>query len=177
MAMFGPKEQEPGGQALRFNSDVRTRNTPRGSGQPLWPKNFNKDYLEEEKSVEFDGVDKYRYIHKKAIKNKLWTPQRQGWFRLWAEDGAGVARGFDTFFDTMYYLKQTGQLIGKGRKGLTLNLDGVGKGKPLEWQEYKKWVLSDKETMTAICKKVGFKPMSLRAYCFKQMADGSGERL
>jgi RecA/RadA recombinase len=178
MAMFGPKEQEPGGQALRFNSDVRTRNTPRGSGQPLWPKNFSKEtYMEEEKSVEFEGVDKYRYIHKKAIKNKLWTPQRTGWFRIWVEDGSGTARGFDPFFDTIFYLKQTGQVVGKGRDKLLLTLDGIGKAKPLTWYDYKKWVLGDKEAMTTICKKAGFKPMSLRAYCFKQVADGTGEKL
>jgi RecA/RadA recombinase len=178
MAMYGPKEQEPGGQALRYYSDARLRNTARGSGQPLWPKNFNKEFLEEEKSAEFEGTDKYRYIHSKAIKNKLWIPSRQTWFRIWVEDGSGTARGFDPFFDTMYFLKQTGQLIGKGRKGLSLNLEGLGKGKPLDWYDYKKWVLGDKEAMIAICTKAGFaKPMSLRAFCFKQMQSGVAEKL
>ncbi len=177
MAMFGPKVQEPGGKALRFNSDVRIRNTPRGSGQPLWPKNFNKQFEEVERSVEADGLDRYRYINTKAIKNKLWTPNRQAWMRIWIEDGKGVARGFDPFWDTMYYLKQTGQLIGKGRKALSLKLEGMGTGKALEWSDYKKWVLGDKDQMKAICKKAGLKPMSLRAYCFKQIADGTGEKL
>lgn len=187
MAMFGPKTQEPGGKALRFNSDVRLRNTPRGSGQPLWPKNFNKDFLEEEESVEFDGNDKYRYIEVKAIKNKLWTPGRKAWLRIWVEDGSGVARGFDPFFDTMYYLRQTGQLTGTGRNpnktgngkaGLKLNLDGLGAGKVLKWYEYKKWILGSKEDMIEMSKKAGFKkPMSLRAYCFKQMETGTAERL
>ncbi len=185
MAMFGPKEQEPGGFALRFNSDVRIRNTPRGSGQPLWPKTFNKEFNEVEQSVEFEGIDSYRYIHAKAIKNKLWTPGRQGWFRLWIEDGSGVARGFDPFWDTMYYLKQTGQLVGKGRNpnkggasgGLTLCLDGQPKGKPIPWADYKRWVLGDRDTMISVSKKAGIKPISLRALCFKQIADGTGERL
>lgn len=178
MAMFGPKVQEPGGKALRFNSDVRIRNTPRGSGQPLWPKNFNKQFEEVEKSVEEPGsLDRYRYINTKAIKNKLWTPGRQAWMRIWIEDGTGVARGFDPFWDTMYYLKQTGQLIGKGRKSLSLKLEGIGTGKGIEWSDYKLWVLGDKEQMIAICKKAGFKPMSLRAFCFRQMASGVGEKL
>jgi RecA/RadA recombinase len=187
MAMFGPKVQEPGGKALRFNSDVRLRNTPRGSGQPLWPKNFNKEFQEVEKSVEFeDGVDTYRYIEVKAIKNKLWTPGRKAWLRIWIEDGSGTARGFDPFFDTMYYLRQTGQLTGTGRhpsktgggkSGQTLNLDGLGKGKVLKWEEYKRWILGTKEDMIEISKKAGFKPMSLRAWCFKQMASGRGEIL
>lgn len=185
MAMFGPKVQEPGGKALRFNSDVRLRNTPRGSGYPLWAKNFNKQFLEEEASVEFEGVDKYRYVHTKAIKNKLWTPGREAWLRIWVEDGSGVARGFDPFWDTMFYLKSTGQLVGKGRhpsktgaSGLTLNLDGIGKGKVLKWSEYKLWVLGEKADMVTMSKKAGFsKPFSLRAYCFKQMENGSAEKL
>lgn len=178
MAMFGPKEQEPGGKALRFNSDVRTRNTARASGFPLWAKNFNDDREEEEKSVEFkDSKDRYRYIQKKAVKNKLWTPGRKGWFRLWIEDGSGTARGFDPFFDTMVYLRETGQLQGKGRDKLTLVLDGVGKAKTLTWLEFKRWVLGDKDAMVAISKKAGFKPMSLRAYCFKQMSSGKAETL
>jgi len=177
MAMYGPKEAEPGGNALKYNSDARLRNTGRNSNQPLWPKKFNKEHLEEERSVEFDGKDQYRYIHSKAVKNKLWTPGRQAWYRLWHEDGSGMARGFDPFWDTLYYLRQTGQLTGKGRDKLTLNLEGVGKAKALTWGEYKAWVLGDKEMMIKISKKAGFKPMSLRSYCFKQMADGTAERL
>jgi RecA/RadA recombinase len=185
MAMFGPKENEPGGTALKFNSDVRIRNTSRGSGYPLWAKDFNKKFEEVEKSVEVDGgIDRYRYIHTKAIKNKLWTPGRENWIRIWIEDGKGVARGLDPFFDTMYYLKLTGQLIGKGRNpsktgsgGLTLNLEGLGKGKAIKWAEYKKWILGDKETMKEMSKKAGFKPMSLRAFCFKQMSKGVSETL
>lgn len=186
MAMFGPKEQEIGGKRLRGLSDVRNRNTSVASSQPLWPKNFNKAFEEVEHSVEFEGgIDRYRYVKSKAIKNKLWTPGRTGWFRVWIEDGSGKARGFDPFFDTMYYLRQTGQLIGKGRNpsktgggGLILNLEGLGKTKVLKWSEYKTWVLGTREQMVAICKKVGLKkPMSLRAFCFKQMADGTAERL
>lgn len=177
MAMYGPKEQEPCGKALRFNSDVRTRNTSRASGMPLWPKNFNDNRSEVEKSVEFEGKDVYRYIQVKAIKNKLWTPGRKVWVRIWEQDGSGVARGFDPFFDTMHYLRLTGQLSGKGREKLLLSLEGVGKAKPLTWYDYKAWVLGDKEQMIKISKKAGFKPMSLRSYCFKQIASGKGEEL
>lgn len=178
MAMFGPKEQEKGGQALRYNSDVRIKNTPRGSGYPLWAKTFNKDFEEIEKSVEFPGqLDRYRYIQSKAIKNKLWTPGRKAWIRIWIEDGSGVARGLDPFFDTMVYLRETGQLVGKGRKKLFLHLDGVGKSKELDWNLLKHWVLGDKETMAKVSKKAGFKPMSLRKFCFQQMAKGKAEEL
>lgn len=185
MAMFGPKEQEPGGKALRFNSDVRSRNTARASGMPLWPKNFNDAREEVEKSAEFDdSKDRYRYIETKMIKNKLWTPGRRGWFRIWIEDGEGTARGFCPFFDTMIYLRETGQLKGKGRDKLELHLQGtslndekVQKIKGLSWFDFKQWVLGDKEKMIKMSKKAGVKPMSIRSYCFQQLASGKGEAL
>lgn len=180
MARHGPTEQEPGGQALRFYSDVRIKHTSRSSGQPLWPnpKNLDDNYFETEKSITGVGVDRYRYIQAKAIKNKLGTPQRKIWYRLWHEDATGEARGFDPFFDTMHYLRETGQLKGVGRDKMTLHLDGVGVAKrPLKWFEMKQWVLGDKALMTEASQKAGFKPMSLRAYCFKQIASGRAEIL
>lgn len=180
MARFGPKVQEPGGGALRFNSDVRMRNTARASGYPLWAKSFNEDFEEVEKSVEFgdDQWDRYRYISTKAFKNKLWTPGRKAWIRIWIEDGSGTARGFDPFFDTMYYLKQTGQLIGKGRKSLSLNLHNLGETKPLSWSDYKLWVLGDVTAMKKISAKAGLKkPISLRRFCFGQGKTGVAEML
>lgn len=178
MAMYGPKEQEPGGQALRFYSDARIKNTARASGMPLWPKTFNDGRFEIEKSITGEGHDQYRYIHSKAIKNKLWTPQREAWYRLWHEDAKGEARGFDPFFDTVFYLRQTGQLTGKARKALTLKLEGLGETKkPTDWFTLKQWILGDKDMMTQVSKKLGFAPMSLRAFCFKQIATGIGEKL
>lgn len=178
MAMYGPKEQEPGGTALKFYSDVRLKNTSRGSGYPLWAKTFDKEYFENEKSVNLEGTDRYRYIHAKAIKNKLGVPQRQVWYRLWHADAGGEARGFDPFFDTMFYLRETGQLTGSGRDKLTLKLDGLDvPKKPIKWLTFKRWVLGTRDEMKAISAEYGFKPMSLRAFCFKQMATGKAESL
>jgi RecA/RadA recombinase len=179
MAMFGPKESEKGGKALQQFSDVRIKHTSRSlSAAPFGPKaDKNKDYNETEKSVEFPGRDVYRYVALKAIKNKLWTPQRQVFMRLWVEDGSGTARGIDPVFDTVYFLQQTGQLSGN-RKKFKLKLEGQGEAKkPVTWEELKAWVLGDKEKMKAISTGLGFRPMSLRAFCFKQIADGSAEEL
>jgi hypothetical protein len=179
MAMFGPKESEKGGKALQQFSDVRIKHTSRSlSAAPFGPKaDKNKDYNETEKSVEFIGRDVYRYVALKAIKNKLWTPQRQVFMRLWVEDGSGTARGIDPVFDTVYFLQQTGQLSGN-RKKFKLKLEGQGEAKkPVTWEELKAWVLGDKEKMKAISTGLGFRPMSLRAFCFKQIADGSAEEL
>jgi len=180
MAMFGPKEDEKGGNALKQFSDVRLRQTSRSlSAAPFSPKaDKNFDYNESEPSVEFKGgLDVYRYVHVKAIKNKLWTPGRTGFFRIWVRDGNGQARGIDPVFDTINYLKKTGQLKGT-RKAFKLNLKDLGQSKnSLTWEDLKRWVLGDKETMTAISKKAGYTPMSIRRFCFSQMSKGVGEEL
>lgn len=185
MAMFGPKEDEKGGNALKQFSDVRLRQTSRSLSGPkayFSPKPGKKGgeatFNEIERSVEFPGTkDEYRYVHVKAVKNKLWTPDRTGWIRIWKEDGNGVARGIDPFFDVMAYLKDTGQVKGQ-RAALKLNLEGLGPAKvSLTWEECKLWVLGDKEAMTKISTKAGYKPMNLRAFCFKQMKSGVGEDL
>jgi RecA/RadA recombinase len=179
MAMYGPKETEPGGVALKFNSDVRIQWTPIGSNLPFIPKFDADDRLEHELSVTGSGKDRYRYIRMKAIKNKLWTPGRKGFVRLWVEDGTGEARGFDPFFDTVMYLKETGQLKGSSsRKPFQLDLDGFGKAKkPVSWMTLKQWVLGTKEEKVKICTTLGYKPLDLRKYCFKQMSTGKAEEL
>lgn len=179
MARYGPTEDEPCGQALKFNSDSRLRWFPRVvPSAPLWGKENKEDRLEYETSVEFDGTDRYRYIHVKATKNKMWTPGREGWLRIWVEDAAGEARGFDPMYDTMWYLRQTGQMVAKDRKKIILRLKGMGESKkPLSWMDIKAWVLGDKAKKIEISKKAGFKPFDLRLFCFKQMSTGVGETL
>lgn len=179
MAMFGPKVSEKGGKALQQFSDVRLRQTSRAlSAAPFKVQETCKTTFNElERSVEYKGKDSYRYVHIKAIKNKHWTPNREGFFRIWVEDAAGVARGLDPVFDVISFLKETGQLTGQ-RKAFKLNLHGLGPAKgAVDWLTLKKWVLGDKEAMSEISKKLGYKPMSLRAFCFKLMEKGTAEEL
>lgn len=181
MAMFGPKVSEKGGKALQQFSDVRLRQTSRAvSAAPFKAQEVCKTTFNElEKSVEYKGKDAYRYVHIKAIKNKHWVPNRECFFRIWVEDASGVARGLDPVFDVISYLKETGQLSGgKNRKAYKLNLDGLGAAKsPVDWLTIKRWVLGDKDAMSEISKALGYKPMSLRAFCFKQLEKGRGEEL
>lgn len=165
---------------VSHNSDVRCKFTPRASGQPLWPKNFDKDTgWELEKSVEYEkGIDGYRYIHLKTVKNKLSAPNRIGWLRIWAKDGSGSARGYDPFFDTAYYLYLTGQLVGRGRKSMKLKLNNTDIEPAIDWPTLKLWVLGTNQQKKEICAKLGYKkPFCLRKYCFSQMRRGTGEKL
>lgn len=165
---------------ISHNSDVRCKFTPRSSGQPLWPKNFDKDTgWEIEPSVEFEkGRDSYRYVHLKTIKNKLSVPNRVGWIRIWANDGEGSARGYDPVFDTLYYLYVTGQLVGRGRKSMKLKLNKTDIEPSVTWDELKKWILGNTATKKEISTSLGYrKPFCLRKYCFIQLKKGIGEKL
>lgn len=179
MVLFGPKVSEKGGKALQQFSDVRLRQTSRTlSAAPFKVQETCKTTFNElERSVEYKGKDSYRYVHCKAVKNKHWTPNRECFFRIWVEDASGTARGLDPVFDVISYLKETGQLGGQ-RKAFKLDLDGLGKAKTsIDWLTLKKWVLGSREQMSEISKALGYKPMSIKAYCFKQMEKGRGEEL
>ena len=169
-------EVEPGGTALKFNSDVRCKFTPRASGMPLWPTFNSENKYEEEPSIEGQGTDKYRYIQLHTKKNKLWTPNRKAWIRIWAEDYKAEGRGFDPVFDTACYLYYTGQLIGRGRKSMKLTFRDQTVA--IKWQQLKKWVLGDRTAMKEVCTELGFaKPFSIRRECFKQMESGAAEKM
>ncbi|QRE00357.1 hypothetical protein [Burkholderia phage BCSR5] len=177
MAMYGPKEQEAAGKALRYNSDVRVWWNSRTSGMPFNPK-FNDERLEVERTWEDDGKDMYRYIQIVSKKNKLGGGAgRKTWIRLWVSDKNGDARGFDPVFDTIHFLKETGQLSGK-RKKFVLDLHGIGKAKkPIDWSGLKMWILGDKDDKIKISKALGFKPMDLRKFCFNQVGTGKADEL
>lgn len=182
MARYGPPESEPGGQALKFFSDVRIRHTSRAiSSVPTKPapkENPDDKSTEVEPSVQFEGNDTYRYIAIKADKNKLWTPKRQAWIRIWVEDANGEAQGLDPVYDTYWYLFVTGQATGSKRNAINFDLDGMGPGaKTISWIDFKRWVLGTKEEKEAVCTKLGYKPIDIRKFAFHQVAEGVGERL
>lgn len=180
MVRFGNPEVEPGGTALRFNSDTRTQFRPRVTGMPGWAKFDTETKNELEPSVEVKGAqDQYRYIEITTKKNKLWTPNRKGWLRIWVQDGKGDARGFDPFFDTVCYLIYTGQLTGRGRKSMYIKIDKyIPEPTPIKWDQIKRWVLGAKEEMKEVCDQLKLpKPFSIRKLCFMQIQKGIGEKL
>jgi RecA/RadA recombinase len=174
--MYGSPDYEPGGEALKYFSDIRIWNKPRAlSGVPFNPK--GKGQIEEEPSVDGNGIDTYRYISSKAIKNKLSVPGRETWLRIWVSDAKGVAHGFDPVWDTFYAMSLTGQITGK-RSSMLLNVHGLGEAKKnLAWSEFKTLILGDQEEIAAICKKIGYKPINLRKGMFNLSRKGVMEDL
>lgn len=182
MAMYGPSETEPCGKALKYNSDVRLRWYPRGlNAGPLWPTEDKKNKgMEVERAID-GGKDTYKYIHVKAAKNKLSEGGRETFLRLWTKDSKGVAHGVDPVHDTIYYLFQTGQCMAvkatDKRNHLKLNLGHKEESSKCTWDQLKTLILGDKKQMKETCEEIGIKPRNLRAWLFKQMASGEGERL
>lgn len=165
--MYGSPWYEPGGEALKFFSDVRIEMTGRavlgGKGQ-----------IEEEESVT-GGKDVYRYVHLKAKKNKLSTPYLEGWARLWISDEEGNARGFDPVFDTFTFLKETGSISGTKNR-IKINLPQMldGQHKPLNWLGFKKLVNGDSSMIRDTLNSIGVeRPFYLRRLCFSMFNKGT----
>ena len=176
MAMFGPTEQEPCGNALKFFSDVRIKATARVlSGVPVSGFNTTGTILKEQ-SLD-GGIETYRFINLKATKNKLSVPYLETWARLCITDSTGKARGFDIVWDTFYYLHQTGQIEGNVKKIKIRLENGTIFSKTLTWIDFKKLILGSKADIMAICTDNGVKSFRLRDYCKKQLHSGNGVQL
>jgi RecA/RadA recombinase len=178
MVMFGSPFYESGGNALKGWSSVRIWHTPRAlSGAPYSPK--GKGQIEEESSVEHEGaMDVYRYVHLRAVKNKLGVPGRESFMRIWVSDGAMRARGVCPVFDTYHVLMETGQVSGK-RSSMKLNIEGLGETKKnLSWSEFKTLILGSREQVDEILTKIGYRTgIDLRKGLFKLSAKGRLEEL
>lgn len=166
MVMYGPTQTEPGGQALKFFSDCRLRmvsvSVPHGKGQ-----------YEEEDTISGIGIDKYRYLKCRTIKNKLGGPQAaESSLRIRVADAEGASTGFCRTWDAFQYLKMTGQL-GGNRKKIKF-LTGPLEGKSVSWIEFKALVDGSADLVRKGCESMGVKPFRIYEWCRKQVKDGSG---
>ena len=158
--MYGSPFYEPCGNAVKFYTDARltlaARANPNGKGQ-----------TEEEPSIN-GGTDVYRYVFMKTTKNKLSTPNLEGWSRIWVSDDEGNSMGFDPVFDTYSFLKDTGLLTGtKNRMKIAIPQMLDGQHKPLTWLNFKKIINGDTNMIRSTLQEIGVeKPFFLRKACF-----------
>ena len=160
MVMFGSPFYEPCGSALKFFSDVRVQLTARavlGGKGPV-----------EEEDALGGGTDYYMYKNMKCIKNKLSTPNLEGWARIWTKDNQGKAHGFDPVFDTFIFLKEIGMVDGtKNRMKIYLPQMLEGEHKALTWKQFKILIIGTPKQKRAVFTAVGIKKMfDLRKTCF-----------
>jgi RecA/RadA recombinase len=171
MVMFGNPEYEPCGEAPKYFSDVRLYTRPRVANAAPGNSSIGKGMIEEERGID-GGVDKYRYIHIRAHKNKLSVPNLEGWLRLWITDSKNQARGMDPVWDTYRYLMDTGQATGK-RNALKFTIKGH-ETPAMKWLQLKTLVLGTKKQIRETCEALGVKAFDVRAFCKNQLANGDG---
>lgn len=176
----GDPWQEPAGEAVKFASSARWRHTARV------PPHKNpatiKGGVEREPSALYDRAsDTYRYVHVKNIKNKHFTPYQEFWQRVWVDDGTGMAHGFDPVYDTINYLKYTGQLICpekfNGGTPMQLRMDGMPAIK-LSYMDFKQLILVKGAALQPVLTALRMQknPM-IRERCFAQIKAGKGTEL
>jgi RecA/RadA recombinase len=164
---MGNPEYEPAGETVKFASSVRVRQMARSVPHGKGP-------IEEERSVSGEGTDIYRYVHMKAIKNKVSTPYLEAWQRVWVRDEDGQAHGFDPVWDTFYYLRETGQAKGNMKR---MSLPDFGLQK-LTWNDFKSLILLRGTALKEHCASLKVKTNpNIRATCFKQLKSGKGMEL
>lgn len=106
MAMGNP-EYEPGGETIKFYSDMRLR---LGSVAPS-----TAGGQKEEPCWDGRGKDCYRYIKAMTNKNKMFSPFREAVLRICYETKGEPGYGLDPMWDAWQYLRLTGQVTGAGR--------------------------------------------------------------
>lgn len=155
---------------VSHNNDVRIRMSSRVMKGVEY-----KNGVEEESSINGEGVDTYRYVAMKTIKNKLGgIPNSECWARVWVADAEGKARGYDPVFDCFAFLKMIGAVSGtKNRLKINLPEFNNGEHKVISWHQFKTLVLGNKQQVTDVCMDIGIKPFRLRHALQKKINDGS----
>ncbi len=184
MVMYGPTEYEPGGQALKFFSDVRLKMASRAAPQGE-PRKKNSSSIVEEPSIEHKGcLDTYRYVNVKAIKNKLSSGSDMDcWLRIWVRDGEGQARGYDPVWDTAEFLRSIGVMTGSRDKLVIdwapLKIKGLDDKQKMKWVDFKKLVTGDKKRVLKVLSETGYegKAFNLRKKLFELVKSKKAQKM
>lgn len=154
---YGDPTYEPCGEAPKHASDLRLkmskRSVPSGKGGAV----------EEEACWDGVGKDRYQYAILRTIKNKMFSPMRETWMRIWFEEKGMPGRGIDPVYDTYQYLTMTNQIEEK-RGYFTITLDGYTGDSRLTWEQFKALVLDDEARRT--------EGTAIRAMCRRQFRSG-----
>ena len=174
MVRYGNPNYEPGGNALKFWSDIRN------GMRPIVPKDgFIRDKEAGALSVEdsiFHGKDHYAFKSITNVKNKYGRPLLKGKIRIWVSDPKGKAHGIDPVYDIYQYLSMTGQLAGSIGRGFTVDHPHLS-GIKMKWKDFKELVLyehfnEDKKLKSWRKSRKISKKFNLRNWCEAQIHSG-----
>lgn len=148
--VYANPEYEVGGEALKYAADARTAIRPRSVPHGKGP-------IEEERTWDDTSIDKYKYTFIRTIKNKMTSPFREAWLRIWFENAGRPGYGIDPVWDCHQFLQETGQL--SGRTKFTLTLPGPWYNYEFSWADFKYMVLNPNRLQ--VYKEYGFKDPSI----------------
>jgi len=152
---YGDPGYAPGGNALAHSHDNRVKLTKRAC-----PAGWSgKAGIQEEKSWDGKGTDRYTFSCLKSEKAKDFMPHKQAWVRWWFDSSGAPGPGIDPVFDTFQYLKMTGQL---SKSGVKFQIELPGQEREVSTAEFKALVL-DPANKDA-----------LRQACWTQLQEGDG---
>jgi RecA/RadA recombinase len=181
--MYGDPLVEPGGVTLKHASSMRARMFSRAVPQGLTRDPDAYALGIEPSATKAGGVDRYAYKQIINTKAKKGRPYLKGNMRVWVADADGKARGFCPVYDTMEFLKATGQLSGTTKK-LVVAMSGPGSTKAtvalaertFTYGELKKLIVAeanadtDKKFVAETTKALKLDRLpGLRAACFAQL--------
>ena len=144
---FGSKGiYEPGGNALTFFADMKLWLTR--TGKPKLVSDLSKDHPICPKDTKLframgvsieqnpDGTeDRYFYTHVKSIKNRVFPPLKETYFRMWIQENGAVGRGIDPVWDVIRFFEEVGMLQFESMKEVIL------KGQIYNYYDLKKEIL------------------------------------
>lgn len=179
----GNPEYEPGGEALKFYSDVRNQIRHRSPNTSELPGVFTED---EPSIFNPKRKDTYHYKLLKNTKNKKGTPKMAGWMRVWVSDHKRKAHGFDPVFDVFQYLVMTKQVSGNRKTKMKINspspiFKSLAKF-TFTWESFKALILAlhfgDKDLIKSMKEALEVKKLpDIRALCAEQIASGEAFEL
>jgi RecA/RadA recombinase len=145
-ARFGDPQYEPGGNTIKFASDVRLR--MRGVVVPVgWDRDPKISDVNIEESVFEGGVDSYQFKSVKNTKSKFGPPKRHGQIRIWISDRDGNPHGIDPVFDCFTALNSMGFIKGKRTKKFTIETTNPYfkdiTGGQFDWWSFKTAILAE----------------------------------
>jgi recombination protein RecA len=137
---------EPGGNAPTFYADLKLWLTRTGKAKALDFKGEHKITPKDSKLFKAMGVsieqnpdgteDRYFYTHVKTVKNRVFPPLKETYFRMWIEENGGVGRGIDPVWDVIRFFEEIGMLTFESMKEVVL------KGQIYDYYDLKKEILS-----------------------------------
>jgi RecA/RadA recombinase len=155
MAKFGSPESEPGGNAVTFFPDNKTKLVV----------NRAMSRIITETHVSGTGEDRYLPGTATILKNKGGPVFRKMDYRVWIDEKGSPGRGFCPVFDTYQFLLSTNQMLSDSKGGLTLTVAGYEEHKDMKYEQFKKLILDTPQGDL------------LRKHCFDQIKEGTAQTL